>query len=327
MSTRAPAVEARQLIKTYPGDVTALNGMDITVERRHGLRTARPQRRRQVHHRQDPHHPRPPRLRHRDRRRTRRRCATPTGSAARSASSLRSPAPTPSPPAGRTCCSRAGSTGCGAPRSHRRADELLDRFDLADAAERQVKGVLRRHAAPPRRGARPGPPARGALPRRADHRTRPRGAHRDVGGDLPAGRRRGADDPAHHALPGGGRPARRAHRDRRPRPDRRRGHPRRAEGRTARRRRPHGAARRAGEPTALLDGRADRSSPGVHEVLVDGRRVSVRADDGRRRRARTARRPGAGRVRRSPPRPSPAPRSTTSICATPGRRFSEAEAG
>ncbi|WP_405642155.1 ATP-binding cassette domain-containing protein [Streptomyces sp. NBC_00019] len=32
MNTRAPAVEARQLIKTYPGDVTALNGMDITVE-------------------------------------------------------------------------------------------------------------------------------------------------------------------------------------------------------------------------------------------------------------------------------------------------------
>ncbi|KOV65810.1 ATP-binding cassette domain-containing protein [Streptomyces sp. MMG1121] len=31
MNTRAPAVEARQLIKTYPGDVTALNGMDITV--------------------------------------------------------------------------------------------------------------------------------------------------------------------------------------------------------------------------------------------------------------------------------------------------------
>ncbi|MFJ2235966.1 ATP-binding cassette domain-containing protein [Streptomyces sp. NPDC087859] len=32
MNTRAPAVEARQLIKTYPGGVTALNGMDITVE-------------------------------------------------------------------------------------------------------------------------------------------------------------------------------------------------------------------------------------------------------------------------------------------------------
>ncbi|MGW3663478.1 ATP-binding cassette domain-containing protein [Streptomyces sp. NPDC005141] len=31
-STRAPAVEARQLIKTYPGDVTALSGMDLTVE-------------------------------------------------------------------------------------------------------------------------------------------------------------------------------------------------------------------------------------------------------------------------------------------------------
>ncbi|AVH59735.1 MULTISPECIES: ATP-binding cassette domain-containing protein [Streptomyces] len=31
-STRAPAVAARQLIKTYPGDVTALSGMDVTVE-------------------------------------------------------------------------------------------------------------------------------------------------------------------------------------------------------------------------------------------------------------------------------------------------------
>ncbi|MYV93666.1 ATP-binding cassette domain-containing protein, partial [Streptomyces sp. SID1034] len=32
MSTRAPAVQAHNLIKTYPGDVTALNGMGITVE-------------------------------------------------------------------------------------------------------------------------------------------------------------------------------------------------------------------------------------------------------------------------------------------------------
>ncbi|MFC9909292.1 ATP-binding cassette domain-containing protein [Streptomyces sp. NPDC059862] len=32
MNSRAPAVEARQLVKTYPGDVTALGGLDITVE-------------------------------------------------------------------------------------------------------------------------------------------------------------------------------------------------------------------------------------------------------------------------------------------------------
>ncbi|MCX4785639.1 MULTISPECIES: ATP-binding cassette domain-containing protein [unclassified Streptomyces] len=32
MSTRAPAVAARQLIKTYPGDVTALRGMDLDVD-------------------------------------------------------------------------------------------------------------------------------------------------------------------------------------------------------------------------------------------------------------------------------------------------------
>ncbi|ANS64047.1 ABC transporter ATP-binding protein [Streptomyces lincolnensis] len=32
MNIPAPAIEARHLIKTYPGDVTALNGMDLTVE-------------------------------------------------------------------------------------------------------------------------------------------------------------------------------------------------------------------------------------------------------------------------------------------------------
>ncbi|MET8168336.1 ATP-binding cassette domain-containing protein [Streptomyces sp. NPDC005329] len=31
-NTRAPAVEAHRLVKTYPGGVTALNGLDITVE-------------------------------------------------------------------------------------------------------------------------------------------------------------------------------------------------------------------------------------------------------------------------------------------------------
>ncbi|MEV5875983.1 ATP-binding cassette domain-containing protein [Streptomyces sp. NPDC052101] len=31
MNTPAPAVQARRLVKTYPGDITALNGMDITV--------------------------------------------------------------------------------------------------------------------------------------------------------------------------------------------------------------------------------------------------------------------------------------------------------
>ena len=73
-----------------------------------------------------------------------------------------------------------------------RVDELLDRFGLADAADRTVEGVLRRHAAPARRRARPGAPARGALPRRADHRPRPGGARRDVAGDRPPGRARRA---------------------------------------------------------------------------------------------------------------------------------------
>jgi len=50
-----------------------------------------------------------------------------------------------------------------------RADELLSRFSLTDAAGRMVR-VLRRHATPPRCGPGPGQPTRGALPRRAHRR-------------------------------------------------------------------------------------------------------------------------------------------------------------
>lgn len=41
-STRAPAVAARNLIKTYPGDVTALRGMDLGIEAGDGLRLLGP---------------------------------------------------------------------------------------------------------------------------------------------------------------------------------------------------------------------------------------------------------------------------------------------
>ena len=58
-----------------------------------------------------------------------------------------------------------------------------------------------------RRGDGPHPPPAGAVPRRADHRPRPGGARADVGGDRAARARGGHDDPAHHALPRGGRPA------------------------------------------------------------------------------------------------------------------------
>ena len=62
-----------------------------------------------------------------------------------------------------------------------------------------------------------------AVPGRADHRPRPAQPRAAVG-HGPAPGRRGRHGPAHHPVPGGGRPARRHGRGARPRPDRRPGH-------------------------------------------------------------------------------------------------------
>ena len=80
-----------------------------------------------------------------------------------------------------------------------RATELLDQFDLTDAAGQILKeysGGMRRA---PRPRGRPGDPAAGALPRRADDRARPRGQAPDVERDPRARRRRG--DPAPPCAP------------------------------------------------------------------------------------------------------------------------------
>ena len=74
--------------------------------------------------------------------------------------------------------------------ARKRADELLERFELTEAAEPPRQDVLGRHAPPagPRGRARL-PPA-GALPRRADHRPRPARPARHVGDDRGARRPR-----------------------------------------------------------------------------------------------------------------------------------------
>ena len=83
---------------------------------------------------------------------------------------------------------------------------VIERVGLADKRGARTQHAVRRAEAPPRRGAGHHRPARAALPRRADDRLRPGGAPRVLGAD-PRARRRRHHDPAHHALPGGGRGA------------------------------------------------------------------------------------------------------------------------
>ena len=60
------------------------------------------------------------------------------------------------------------------------ADDLLARFSLTDAGEPQGGDVLGRHATPARHRDEPDRQPAGHLPRRADDRPRPAGAHRGV---------------------------------------------------------------------------------------------------------------------------------------------------
>ena len=85
--------------------------------------------------------------------------------------------------------------------------------------------LLGRHAAPARPRLRARPRAARAVPRRADHRTRPGQPQGDLGGGREA-QPRGHDGLPDHAVPRGGRQARRPRRDHRRRQDRRRGHAR-----------------------------------------------------------------------------------------------------
>ena len=58
----------------------------------------------------------------------------------------------------------------GKPFARERARDLLERFELTDAADRPAKDLLRRHAPPARSRRRARRPPARALPRRADHR-------------------------------------------------------------------------------------------------------------------------------------------------------------
>ncbi len=223
-----------------------------------------------------------------DGRRLRRRHPGPSRSASASGWPSRRPRSTRSRPASSCSGCRAGCTGCRGARSTSGSPSCGSSIDIGDALEPPHRHLLGRHAAPARPRRRAGPQPRGALPRRADHRPRP-------GEPGPrCGRRSAAstselehDDLPHHAVPRGGRRARRPGRHHQRRPARRRGHARRAQAQHRQRR----------------DRRAGRRRPPTPAKRARRRRVRRRGGRGHGRRGRSSRPPTARR--RSARSPSP----------------------
>ena len=226
------AIEAADLVKTYPGDVRALDGLSFEVETGHRLRDARSERRGQVHHREDPDHPvaagrgagapwpASTSLAEPDRRPARHRGRRPALGRGPRGDRPREP---------RAC--RDGCSGWAAAPSSRASSELLERFGLSEAADRIAKtysgGMQRRLDIALGLIHHPqvlflDEPTTGLDPEvRADMWERSRGSRADERLTILL---------TTHYLEEADRLAGRLG-DRRPRPDRRRGHARRAEGR------------------------------------------------------------------------------------------------
>ena len=243
----------RGLRKTF-GRQIVLDGLDLEVEPRRGVRPPRPQRRRQDDDHQRPHDARPPRQRVARRSRASTCCAIPIAVKQRISLTGQSAAVDDVLTGIENLVMLGRLSGLARSAAQARADELLAAIRSDGCRDQARRRLLRRHAPP----ARPRPQLRrdprGPLPRRADHGARHPQPPRAVGRHPHARRRR------HHgvpddAVPRGGRPARRPHRGARRRPGRRDRHRRRAEGphrrrhrRTARRARR--AAPRGRPPTA-----------------------------------------------------------------------------
>ena len=191
-------------------------------------------------------------------------------------------------------------SGLSKSRARDRAADLLGAFELSDAANRAVYGILGRNAAPPRHRREPRAHPGDPVPRRADDRPRPaRPGHGVAGG---AGDRRSGHDRApHDPIPRRGRPARGSRLGHGPRSGRRRRHPRRTQTPARRRPRRRGPRRR---DAALPGGRRDRPRGGRRGIRrrrhphgdrrSRRRRQGARADrSGARRRGDRGRRPRA----------------------------------
>ena len=196
-----------------------------------------------------------------------------------------------------------------------RSAELLERFELSDAADRPVKtysgGMRRRLDLAASLVTRPA----GAVPRRAHHRARPHQPPAHVGCHPRAGRRR-HHAAAHHPVPRRGRRPGRPHLGHRPRRRHRRGHGPRAQGPHRRRAArghaqlaPPGGDRRAGAAGGRRGAGVRRRAPAHGPHPGPGRHRHRRHPGARRRRRHGRRRRGPPAVaRRRVLRPHRAPR-------------------
>ena len=209
-------IRTEQLTKMYPGDILAVDQLDLEVRRRRDLRPARPERRGQDHDRRDAHDARDPHERARARRRGRRR-RPPTAAKQLIGVVPQTNTLDRSLDVFENLYFHGRFFGMNAKTAKAEAHRLLEQFRLADRARVPVLalsgGMAQRLMVARAIMHRPDDP----LPRRADGRPRSAEPHRALGDPRRAARRR-PDDPAHHALHGGGGPALRPPRDHRPRP-------------------------------------------------------------------------------------------------------------
>ena len=273
-------IEATGLVKDYPGDIRALDGVSLSVQPGtiFGLLGPNGQ---EVHDRHSLDAVRPTAgtatvghdvLRHPERVRS---AIGVVGCAPRSTPAPRAREPGPPGPDVRHRAARAAQP------DHRHV-RALHPHRCRGPPRRHMVG---RHAPQARRRDGADQPPSRAVPRRADDRPRSRGPRRALGGGRLAVARRRARDPADHPLSRGGRPPGRPPRHRRPRPDRRRRHARGPQGRAPRRRDPHRARSRP---------LASRERPRPHGLSIP---AAVRRPRDSSRRPRRSARPRSCRPR------------------------------